>query len=58
MKQPKPERLVVTLGIPITVHSAAREKDKKLASDQFIYPLTHAEGAKAQVCLVIVMFIL
>lgn len=22
MKQPKPERLVVTLGIPITVHSA------------------------------------
>lgn len=28
MKQPKPERFVVTLGMPITVHSAAREWTK------------------------------
>lgn len=29
MKQPKPERFVVTLGMPITVHSAAREWTKE-----------------------------
>lgn len=28
MKHPKPERFVVTLGMPITVHSAAREQTK------------------------------
>ena len=28
MKQPKPERLVETLGIPITVHSAAGRREK------------------------------
>ena len=30
MKQPNPERLVETLGIPITVHSAAGRCEKGL----------------------------
>ena len=32
MKQPKPERLVEILGMPITVHSAAGRRDKDLLS--------------------------
>ena len=30
MKQPKPERLVEILGMPITVHSAAGRSEKGL----------------------------
>lgn len=32
MKQPKPERLVEILGMPITVHSAAGSSEKGLLS--------------------------
>lgn len=41
-KHPKPERFVVTLGIPITVHSAARERTK--SEPQTCFQSSHARG--------------
>lgn len=58
MKQPKPERLVVTLGIPITVHSAARETERGSASDQLLHTRRHTEEEKARIHPVIGVSIL
>lgn len=47
MKQPKPERLVVTLGIPITVHSAGGGQDISVVKDRWTDRRTdrQAEGS-------------
>lgn len=43
MKQPKPERLVEMLGMPITVHSAAGRREKK--PTELSFPCEPAENS-------------
>jgi len=48
MKQPNPERFVVTLGIPITVHSAAKrnrlKKHFKAICFEWFHPMRKKEN--------------